>query len=300
MEPGEATRLVDEAMKKAAVAWVAVDNGPAQALWCLPLDGALYLVSGPGEQPAPALVNAVTASPPASATASPPASATADPPASATASPPASATADPPASATAGNPASTAAGNPADPPANVAAGNPTSVAPSNPTSTAAGNPASVAPSNPTGTAAGNPASTAASNPTSVATGNPASVAPSNPTRGAAGTAAGASARVTVTLRGDHGGRIVTWVAIAERLDPAAEGWAAAVPQLAAKRLNAPGTADALAERWAAECTVIRLAPSSEPVEAGASLPDSSLAAEPRPTPATRRPANPFRLHRIRK
>jgi hypothetical protein len=104
----------------------------------------------------------------------------------------------------------------------------------------------------------------------------------------------------VTLRGDHGGRIVTWVAIAERLDPAGESWATAVPQLAAKRLNAPGTADALIERWAAECTVIRLAPAGEPVAAGASLPDSSLAAEPRPTPATRRPANPFRLHRVRK
>jgi len=36
MEPGDATRLVDEAIKKAAVAWIAVDDGPAQALWCLP------------------------------------------------------------------------------------------------------------------------------------------------------------------------------------------------------------------------------------------------------------------------
>jgi hypothetical protein len=172
MEPGEAMRLVEEAMKKAAVAWVAVDDGPAQALWCLPLDGALYVVSGPAEQPAPALVSAVTA--------------------------------------------------------------------------------------------------------------------------------GTNARVAVTLRGDHGGRIVTWPATAEQLDPAGESWATVVPQLAAKRLNAPGTADALAKRWAAECSVIRLTPASESAEAGAGLPDSSLAAAPRPTPATRRPANPFRLHRVRK
>jgi hypothetical protein len=54
--------LVDEAIKKAAVAWVAVADGPALALWCLPVDGALAVVVGPGEQAAPGLAEASGAS----------------------------------------------------------------------------------------------------------------------------------------------------------------------------------------------------------------------------------------------
>jgi hypothetical protein len=50
--------LVDEAIKKAAVAWVAVGDGPALALWVLPVDGALAVVSGPGEQAVPGLAEA--------------------------------------------------------------------------------------------------------------------------------------------------------------------------------------------------------------------------------------------------
>ncbi|GFJ91132.1 hypothetical protein Prum_047740 [Phytohabitans rumicis] len=53
--------LIAEAMKKASVAWVAVGDGPALALWCLPLDDALYVVSGPGEQSAPGLAIATAA-----------------------------------------------------------------------------------------------------------------------------------------------------------------------------------------------------------------------------------------------
>ncbi len=53
--------VVDEAIKKAAVAWVAVGDGPALGLWCMPLDGALIVVSGPGEQSAPGLAEASTA-----------------------------------------------------------------------------------------------------------------------------------------------------------------------------------------------------------------------------------------------
>jgi hypothetical protein len=157
--------LVDEAMKKAAVAWVAVAGQAPLALWCLPLTGSLYLVSGPGEQSAPGIADAAEAS--------------------------------------------------------------------------------------------------------------------------------------VTLRGDHGGRIVTWPAQVSRVEPGTEEWDTVVPQLAGKRLNAPGTAEELAGRWAAECVVTRLNPAGAPVEAGASLPDGSLAAAPRPTPATRRTPKPFRLHRIR-
>ena len=50
--------VVDEALKKAAVVWISVDGGPALALWCMPLDGVLIVVSGPGEQSAPGLADA--------------------------------------------------------------------------------------------------------------------------------------------------------------------------------------------------------------------------------------------------
>ena len=50
--------VVDEAIKKAAVVWTSVGGGPALALWCMPLDGALIVVSGPGEQSAPGLAEA--------------------------------------------------------------------------------------------------------------------------------------------------------------------------------------------------------------------------------------------------
>jgi hypothetical protein len=42
--------LVEEATKKAAIAWL-----DGQPVWCLWREGALYVVHGPGEQPAPAL-----------------------------------------------------------------------------------------------------------------------------------------------------------------------------------------------------------------------------------------------------
>lgn len=157
--------VVAEALKKAAVAWVAVGEAPPLLLWCLPVDGALYVVSGPGEQAAPGLAWAQTA--------------------------------------------------------------------------------------------------------------------------------------RVTLRGDHGGRIVTWPAVVTRVDPDSEEWTAVAPQLAAKRLNAPEPAPEVLARWAAECAVNRLAPAGEPAEAGATLPDAASAEPPRDTPARRRTARPFRLHRVR-
>lgn len=154
--------VVTEAMKKAAVAWVAVGDGPALALWCLPIDDALYVVSGRGEQAAPGL-------------------ATAD-------------------------------------------------------------------------------------------------------------------RATVSLRGDHGGRIVSFPAAVDRVAPESEEWETIAPQLATKRLNAPGSAADLAARWAAECAVSRLSPAGDLIERG----DASEAAPPRETSATRRPRKPFRLHRVRR
>lgn len=162
----DAHPLVAEAMKKAAVAWLTIGDAPAYAVWCMAIDDALCLVSGPGEQPAPGLVGAREA--------------------------------------------------------------------------------------------------------------------------------------LVTARGDHGGRIVTWPVGVARVWPGTGDWDDIVPRLATKRLNAPGPTGALIARWAAECAVSRLVPAGDPTELGGKLPDGSLAAPPPPTPATRRPRNPFRLHRVRR
>jgi len=105
--------------------------------------------------------------------------------------------------------------------------------------------------------------------------------------------------VDVAVRGDHGGRILTWPAAATALEPGSPEWDSIAPQLAAKRLNAPGPVDDTVTRWAASCRLYRLAPVADPVEAGASLSDASGAAPPRPTPATSRTPKPFRLHRVR-
>lgn len=109
-----------------------------------------------------------------------------------------------------------------------------------------------------------------------------------------------ASRARVTLRGDHGGRVVTWPATVSRVEPGSEQWEQVVPQLATKRLNAPGDAESLASRWAAECTVLKLAPAGDPLEAGPTLPDGRLAHPPRETPARRRTRRPFRLHRVRR
>jgi len=157
--------LVEEAMKKAAIVWLSTGGRP-YGVWCLWVDDALYVVSGPGEQPAPGLAEATGA--------------------------------------------------------------------------------------------------------------------------------------LVTARGDHGGRIVTWPAAVSRLAPGTPEGDTVTAQLAGKRLNASGTVEETAARWAAECVVSRLAPAGDPVEAASTLPDASGAAPPPPTPATRRTRNPFRLHRVRR
>jgi hypothetical protein len=50
--------VLDEALKKAALAWVSAGDGPALGLWCMPLEGSLIVVTGPGEQFAPDLPGA--------------------------------------------------------------------------------------------------------------------------------------------------------------------------------------------------------------------------------------------------
>ncbi|MFY1696140.1 pyridoxamine 5'-phosphate oxidase family protein [Solwaraspora sp. WMMA2101] len=165
-EPAGSTPLIAEAVRKASVAWIATAGGPARVMWCHPVDGALYLVTGAGEQSGADLV--------------------------------------------------------------------------------AGEPASV------------------------------------------------------TLRGDHGGRIVTWPAEVALVEPGSADWDAVAPQVAAKRLNAAENPADLVSAWATRCRLYRLTPADGPVAAGSTLPDDSLAAPPRPNPAVRRTRRPFRLHRVRR
>jgi hypothetical protein len=103
---------------------------------------------------------------------------------------------------------------------------------------------------------------------------------------------------TVSVRGEHGGRIVTWAATAERVEPGSPAWDDVAPQLAQKRLNASDPVGAPA-RWATGATITRLAPDGDPAEAGDSLPADGGAAPPRPTPATTPVPVPRTLHRRR-
>ncbi|MEI7034522.1 hypothetical protein [Streptomyces pratensis] len=101
-------------------------------------------------------------------------------------------------------------------------------------------------------------------------------------------------RAEVTVRSkDKGGRIVAWTARVRFLAPRSQEWEAAVAELKSKRLNAPD-AERMAERWARECTVVRLTPA----EVAAGLPDASLAAVPLPTAATTRRPAPAALPRL--
>jgi hypothetical protein len=161
--------VVDEAFRKAAVAWVGFGDGPAYCVWCLPVEGKLYLVTGPGEQEIPGIAEAVL-------------------------------------------------------------------------------------------------------------------------RGS---------DAVVTLRGDHGGNIVTYSAAMAEIPPNSTEWERVAPQLAAKRLNASGPTEDLVDRWGAQCLLIGLIPDPQAVAAGTDLPDDSQAAPPRPATVVRETRKPFRLHRVR-
>ncbi|MBM2622275.1 hypothetical protein JIG36_42910 [Actinoplanes sp. LDG1-06] len=111
-----------------------------------------------------------------------------------------------------------------------------------------------------------------------------------------------ASRATVRLRGDSGGLIVITEATVSRLVPGGTEWNEAAPQLAAKRLNASGTADDVMARWVTDgCVVVRLTPVAEqaPVERP-NLPSESGAAEPRETPARVETRRPFRLHKVKR
>ena len=107
-----------------------------------------------------------------------------------------------------------------------------------------------------------------------------------------GLADGAAAEVTVRSK-DKGGRLVSWAARVVELAPGSEPWQAAVGELKGKRLNAPD-GEAMTDRWARECRVLRL----EPTGALGALPDGDLAEPPLPTPATTREPVPAGLPRL--
>lgn len=108
-----------------------------------------------------------------------------------------------------------------------------------------------------------------------------------------GLADGAKAEVTVRSK-DKGGRLVTWPATVVELAPESPEWAASVAELKGKRLNATD-GEAMPDRWARECRVVRLVPRAGETRP---LPDGSLAAPPLPSPATTREPIPAGLPRL--
>ncbi|RKT16061.1 hypothetical protein BX285_0386 [Streptomyces sp. 1114.5] len=111
-----------------------------------------------------------------------------------------------------------------------------------------------------------------------------------------GLAPGAGAVVTVRSK-DKGGRLTGWNARVVELAPESEAWRGAVEELKGKRLNAPDT-DAITERWARECRVLRLEPTGALTEHPGAMPDGSHAAESMPTPATTRRPIPAGLPKL--
>lgn len=160
--------LVEEAARKAAVAWVGLGDGPAYCVWVLPLEGRLYVITGPGEQSLPGLAEALVQGLPAG----------------------------------------------------------------------------------------------------------------------------------VTLRGDHGGSIVTYRAAIAEIKSNTTEFESVAPQLAGKRLNASGTAEDVVARWAEECLLVALIP--DPQDVSTDLADKSQPQPPRPAPVVRETRKPFRLHRVKK
>lgn len=102
-------------------------------------------------------------------------------------------------------------------------------------------------------------------------------------------------QVTVTLRGkDKGGRLVSWVAAVEQVEPGSELWDTVVPLLAKERLNAVDGEEQPA-RWAADSYVLRLTPTGEVPERPGAQPAGYAAVRPVPTPATTVGRNPFMI-----
>jgi hypothetical protein len=111
-----------------------------------------------------------------------------------------------------------------------------------------------------------------------------------------GLADGGSATVTVRSK-DKGGRLVSFPARVVELEAGSEAWTAAVNELKGKRLNAPD-GEAMTERWARRCRVLRLEPAGEPGERPGAMPATSGAAAPVVTDATTRLPIPAGLPKL--
>ncbi|MQY03613.1 hypothetical protein [Actinomadura macrotermitis] len=93
-------------------------------------------------------------------------------------------------------------------------------------------------------------------------------------------------RVTVIVRSkDKGGRLITFVAACERVEPGTERWDEVLPALAKERLNAP-THEGQIERWATESYVVRLTPTDEITESPGAYTGGYASVRPVPSPAT--------------
>jgi hypothetical protein len=104
-------------------------------------------------------------------------------------------------------------------------------------------------------------------------------------------------RLVVTVRSkDTGGRLVSWVGLASRVQPDDEAWDAVVAELHAKRLNS-SDGEAQPARWARESVVTRIEPTGELLESPGHRSADSHAAEPPRSGATTRGALPFTLGR---
>jgi hypothetical protein len=93
-------------------------------------------------------------------------------------------------------------------------------------------------------------------------------------------------RVLVTVRSkDKGGRLLSWVAACEPVEPGGGLWDEVAPLLAKERLNAP-THEGQLERWADESYIVRLTPTGEMAEAPGGHDGDYATVRPVPTPAT--------------
>jgi hypothetical protein len=92
--------------------------------------------------------------------------------------------------------------------------------------------------------------------------------------------------VPVTLRSkDKGGRLISFIAAVQHVEPGTELWDTVAPQLAKNRLNA-STHEGQLERWAEESYIIRLTPTGEVTREPGQDDGGYATVRPVPTPAT--------------
>ena len=106
------------------------------------------------------------------------------------------------------------------------------------------------------------------------------------------------AEVTVPSK-DSGGRLISWIAGVTRVVPGSEEWLQVIPELTSKRLNALDSENQ-ADRWARECTLLRLEPTGRVTQAPGAMSEDAGAAPPQATPATTSGPPPFVLGRARR